>query len=94
MTALGQSRGQCEGRVWAGPPGSLSGEGSYACPGWVGVGRRLPGACLPDHIGVQLNRVPPGAVQQHMKHHLDSNLAGEKRGMKRDSPHGPHAQLL
>lgn len=48
------------------------------------AGRGLPGACSPAHIGVHLNKVPPGAVQQRMKHHLDINLSGEETGMKKE----------
>lgn len=60
---LGEARGQDRGAV---------------CEPGQRCGRGLPGACSPAHIGVQLDQVPPGAVQQHMKHHLDGNLAGRR----------------
>lgn len=44
---------------------------------WVGV-------CSPAHIGVQLDKIPPRVFLQRMKHHLDINLAGEERGMKKE----------
>lgn len=42
------------------------------------------GVCSPAHIGVQLDQIPPGAFLQRIKHHLDINLAGEERGMKKE----------
>ena len=58
-----------------------------------GAGGGLPGACSPAHIGVQLDQVPPGAVQQRVEHQTEGNLAGEERGMRREAPQGPQAQL-
>ena len=42
------------------------------------------GICSPAHIGLQLDKIPPGAFLQRIKHHLDINLAGEERGMKKE----------
>lgn len=41
-----------------------------------GAGRVGWRVCSPAHIGVQLHKIPPRAVQQRMEHHLDNNLAG------------------
>lgn len=62
----------------------------------------LLGVCSPAHIGVQLGKVPPGAVQQCVEHHLDNNLVGEERAMKKEghetqgaasAPHSPIPNL-
>lgn len=63
------------------------------------------GICSPAHIGLQLDKIPPGAFLQRIKHHLDINLAGEERGMKEGAwasgdclgpsqPHGPTAIVI
>lgn len=47
------------------------------------------GTCSPAHIGLQLDKVPPGAVQQRMKHHLEGSLAGGKRAVRKEASRAP-----
>lgn len=89
----GKGKGSIKRRAWPELHSSLRpGQGCWWGPAW---------ACSPAHIGVQLDEVPPGAVQQRIKHHLDNNLAKEEKGMKKGgpepqgaalAPHSPRAQ--